>query len=46
MVSAGDILMFLFISGHDEKPKLRNFSERQKFKSVNKTKQNKKLGRD
>lgn len=33
---AGDILMFLFIPGHDEKPKLRKFSERQKFKIVKK----------
>lgn len=33
--------MFLFIPGHDEKPKLRNlrnFSERQKFRRVKKKK--------
>lgn len=28
--------MFLFIPAHDEKPKLRNFSERQKFKRIKK----------
>lgn len=42
---AGDILMFLFNPGHDEKPKLRKFSERQKFKILKKKPQ-KSLGRD